>query len=195
MADKHQSDAKQIFVAGMFYAFVILTVIAFLFHLFGLDWFESNVTIPDIPEVWQQVVLACLKCFELVFIYRILAHTGWIACAMIAVVHVGLVGFIPEGLWQTIADAGFMLAVPFVLRHDKGYAVLDFLFLYILLSLYGVLLLVAKFGGISGQDGYSFYANVVATIDYKLFIVTIYAYIKFTGGFKLWKMKRKLLSR
>lgn len=88
-----------------------------------------------------------------------------------------------------------MLILTVIFRKDRGWAVIDFLFIYLLMFLYGLLLTVAKFGGLSLEYAYSFYANTIGIIDYKLFVVTLYLYTKYKGGIKLWKsMKRKLLS-
>lgn len=186
---------KQVFVAGMFYMFLILTLIAFLLHLFGLNWFASTIKISEPSEIVQKITLAMLNTLELVFVYRILTKKSWMICFIISITQAVCVGFIPNHLYQSIANMCIMLLVTVILRKDRGYAILDFIFLFIIMNLYSAMLVLAKFGGLTEDYGHSFYANIASLLDYKLFIITIYTYIKYKGGFKIWKMKRKLLSQ
>ena len=171
---------KQVFITGMFYAFIGMTIVAFLFHLFGINWFASTVeTVPEPTEVVEQAVLAILKAFELLFVHRMLTHRSWLLCLILAIVQVGIVGFIPSDLFQKVTDFGIMLVVAIVFRKDKLRALGNFVVLAILMNIYSALMLVAKFGGIVEDFTYSFYANIASLIDYKLFIVTVYLYTKY----------------
>ena len=187
------TDSKSTLVAGMFYTFVILTVVAFLLHLFGLDWFAANVEIPEPNSVVNKLVKASLKAFELVFIYKMLTKKDFVLCTLIAVLQTAAIGVLPTGAPQSISDCVLMFAFPLLFRKDRWWAVVDTIFIYIVMCLYGSLFMIAKFGGFSTDYGYSFYANIVGVIDYKLFVVTMYLYTKYRGGIRLW-MKRKLLS-
>lgn len=175
--------------------FMILTLAAFLFHLFGLNWFETHVKLPEPSEWVQKGVIAGLKVLELTFVYKMLTHKSFLLCVVLSIVHTVLAGFIPIRVLQSAIDGVAMLILTVIFRKDRGWAVIDFLFIYLLMFLYGLLLTVAKFGGLSLEYAYSFYANTIGIIDYKLFVVTLYLYTKYKGGIKLWKsMKRKLLS-
>lgn len=187
--------SKSTFIASVFYIFLVMTVIAFLFRLFGLNWFAANVNISE-PNKWVQIaVKAFLKAFELFFIYMILTQKKWYLCLFLAVLHTSSVGFIPAGVWQSVADFCLMLIFCLLLHKKPLYALIDFFALYILMTLYGLIVTYAKFGIASNNTMYSFYYSAMGIIDYKLFIVTLFLFIKYKGGIKLWRIKRKLFSR
>ena len=59
--------------------------------------------------------------------------------------------------------------------------------------LYAVLFLTGRIGIFDTESAYNFIYNVLGTIDYKLFIVTLYLLIKYFGGIKLWKSQKRLI--
>lgn len=187
------TDSKSIFAAGLFYTFLILTVVAFLLHLLGADWFLATIEIPEPSSTMCKLIKAFLKAFELMFVYKMLTKRSFGLCFIISVLQTASVGFLPLGTSQSVVDCVLMFAFPIILRKDRLWAVVDTIFIYIVMCLYGSLFLIAKFGGLSTDYGYSFYANILGVTDYKLFVVTMYLYTKYRGGIKLW-MKRRLLS-
>lgn len=175
--------------------FLALTVSTFLLRIIGLDWFASNTEIPEPPKIVQAIIKASLKAFELVFVYKLLCKKSWVFCTIVSVLQSFLAGFIPVGYAQSLFDLAVMIAVPIALRKNKLHAIVDTLFVYSIMCLYGCLSLVAKFGELDSSQVYSFYEAILQMVDYKLFIVTMYAFVKYKGGFRLWKrMKRPLLS-
>ena len=190
---KHCTDSKNILVAGLFYTFLILTVMAFLLHILGAKWFLATVEIPEPSVTICKLIKACLKVFELMFVYKMLTKRSFTVCFWISVLQTALIGFLPLGTFQSTTDCVLMFAFPILFRKDRLWAVVDTLFIYIVMCLYGSLFMIAKFGGFSTDYGYSFYESIFGVIDYKLFIVTMYLYTKYRGGIKLW-MKRRLLS-
>lgn len=192
---KRFSDSKSTLAAGMFYTFVGLTLLAFLFRVFGIPLFETHVQIEEPSKEVQKAVKFVLKVFELVFVYRLLSKKSFTICTVIATIQTILTPFLGAGWIQSSADAICMIAVPLIFRKDKGWAMLDTLFLYLVMCLYGSLSLVAKFGELDSSHVYSFYAAVLNILDYKLFIVTLYLFVKYKGGIRLWKrMKRPMLE-
>jgi hypothetical protein len=188
------SDSKTTFVAGMFYTCLSLTVVAFLLHVFGLDWFASTVEIPDPDETVQKAVKASLLVFELFFVYRMLTKRSVFTCLSVSLCHMVGIGYLPAGAIVSWANIVIMLLLSLGLR-PQLHVILDYAFLYFLLNSYGVLVLLIKFGNVDVSYGMSFFYNVAAMIDYKLFIVSVYLFTKYKGGFRLWKtMKRPLLS-
>ena len=195
-SEQSSVNSNQTLVAGLFYTFLLLTVLAFLLRLFGLTWFDSHVDMEEPSLAIQKGIKFVLKAFELTFVYKILTKKGFIVCAVTSVVQTALTPFLGAGMYQSLADTLIMFALPLVFRKDKGWAILDTLFLYALMCLYGALSLVGKFGEVDGSHVYSFYAAILNIVDYKLFIVTLYLFIKYKGGIRLWKsMKRPLLER
>lgn len=191
---KQFSDPKSTFAAGLLYVFLTLTIVAFLLHLFGLDWFISNVELEEPTPIIQEIIKAILKAFELTFVYKILIRKRFIICIAISVIQSFVLGFLPVGLIQSIADAVVMFSIPIIFRKDRLWAIVDTLFLYLLMCLYGALSLIGKFGEYESTQIYSFYKNILSMVDYKLFILTLYLFVKYKGGIKLWKTKRRLLQ-
>lgn len=192
---KQFSSEKTVLAASLFYTFLALTCIAFLLRVFGIPVFEAEVNIKEPSEYCQKLIKFLLKVFELVFVYRILLQKGFLTCLVLSIVQTILTPFLGAGGLQSMADAICMIALPIIFRKDRGWAVIDTLFLYALMCLYGALSLVVKFGELNSSQVYSFYAAILNVVDYKLFIVTIYLFIKYKGGFRLWKrMKRPLLE-
>ena len=192
---KQCTDSKKTFVAGLFYLFVILTGVAFLLRLFSLDWFDSTIVDIEEPDKESQwIILGLLKTFELVFTYKILTKGRFFICILIAVIQTIVTPWLGAGFVQSLADFFLMFIIPLIMRKDKINALVDVISLNIIMCLYGLLFLIGKFGVYSSNQIYSFYANVLGMMDYKLFIVTLYLYIEFKGGIQVWKMKRKLFQ-
>lgn len=191
---EEQEKAKVTFISLVFYFFVVMTIIAFLFRVIGLDWFASTVEIQEPSRGIQIATKAVLKAFEAVFSYLILTKKKWYVCLPIAIIQTACVGFIPTGIFQTIADGALLLIIPLLLRKDKLNALIDFIVFYAIMTLYGLFVTFAKFGTAGNDAVFSFYYNIAATIDYKLFIVTLFLFIKHTGGIRLWKEKRAIFS-
>lgn len=174
--------------------FSILTLLAFLLKIFGLDWLESKVTMQEPSQDVQWLILGFLKIFELAFVYKILCKKSMVICALIAVAQTAITPWLGAGFVQSCADFALMFIIPFILRKDKWHAVLDALCLNVIMCLYGLLYLIGRFGGYTENQIYSFHVNIASMIDYKLFIATLYLYIKYKGGIQIWKMKRKIFQ-
>ena len=85
-----------------------------------------------------------------------------------------------------------ILFVPIIFVR-KWYSILENILLYAISMLYGVIFLVGRIGGIDDTAAYNFVVGVLGTIDYKLFIVSLYLVIKYFGGIKLWKKQKRLI--
>lgn len=60
MTEKQYNSPKVVFWAGMFYMFLLLTLIAFIFHLVGLKWFECTIKIKEPSLTVQKLIKAAL---------------------------------------------------------------------------------------------------------------------------------------
>lgn len=190
---KTEYSSKATFWTSMFYTFLTLTVLAAIFHLFGLAWFEQTVTIQEPAVILQKFIKALLKVFELVFVYQILVRQGYVISSFISILQVLIIGFIPVN-YQCFVDLAVMLLVVLIFRDNKWQGLIDFVALFILMNGYSSLVQLAKFGSIHIEYTYSFYAGIISLIAYKLFIVTLYMFIQYRGGIRLWKIKRKLFQ-
>ena len=173
---------------------MLLCVIA---RLCGCLWFAADLTsVKEPSKFWQEVIKGALLVFELVFVYKILCRASWLVCFGIAVVET-LVGIL---LGETVSNAivinlfnmACILFIPvFFVR--SWFSLLENAILYCLSMLYGVVFLVGRIGGINDLVAYSFVESILGTIDYKLFIVSLYFVVKYFGGIRLWKTQKRLI--
>ena len=52
---------------------------------------------------------------------------------------------------------------------------------------------VGRIGGVNAAFAYDFVVSIIGTIDYKLFIVSLYLFVKYLGGIRLWKTQKRLI--
>ena len=192
--EKKYNPSKVEFWAGMFHMFLSLTILSFICHIVGLEWFSSlNVSLKTPPELAQKFINCGLNAIELIFVYKILIREHSLLCSIVAVLQAVFVGFAPS-VFQGLINMSCMCLLTVILRKDHVHGLIDFVVLAILMTLYAALLQITKFGTVSSDSANDFYKGIVSVIDYKLFIVTLYMFIKYKGGIKLWKMKRKLFQ-
>ena len=194
-SEQFSDNPKSTLYSCLYHTFLILTALAFVFRVIGLDLFASHAEIVEPSEEIQKLIKVALKVFELMFIYKILTHKGFILCFMIAVIQTIVTPFLGAGFMQSAADLLFWIVVPLLFRKDKLRAIGDSLALYLFLTLYSALSLIGKFGELETSQVYSFYKAIMSVADYKLFIVTLYFYISYKGGIRIWKTKRKLFQQ
>lgn len=189
---------EQIFVLCLLISCIAVMLLCVIARLCGILWFAADLTAVPVPSgFWQEVIMAALMIFELLFVYKILCRTKWWICFCISVIEtlIGiLIGYLTDG--NNIATNIFYLAciliIPiFFVR--KWYSILENALLYAISMLYGVIFLVGRIGGVDENSAYNFIYNVLGTIDYKIFIVSLYLFIKYFGGIKLWKTQKRLI--
>lgn len=173
--------------------FLLSTLTAFIFHIVGLEWFECTIKIKEPSLLLQKLIKAALKIFELVFVFKILIRKSFLRCIILATVQVIVIGFIPIQ-YQAYADIGYTILSILLFRKYRFDGLVDYTALFILMNLYSLVFVIVRFGGIAPDIAYSFYTGVASVIDYKFFIITLYMYIKYKGGIKLWKMKRRIFQ-
>lgn len=189
---------EQIFSLCLLIFIVVAMLFCAIVRLCGGLWFTADLeSISEPSRFWQEVIVAALLAFELLFVYKILCRTKWIICLGIAIAEslIGiLIGYLTNG--NTIATNIFYLVcylvipIPFV-KH--WFCIIESIILYALQMLYAVLFLTGRIGIFDTESAYNFIYNVLGTIDYKLFIVTLYLLIKYFGGIKLWKSQKRLI--
>ena len=173
---------------------MLLCVIA---RLCGCLWFAADLTsVKEPSKFWQEVIKGALLVFELVFVYKILCRASWLVCFGIAVVET-LVGILlGETISNTIVSNLFYMAcyffVPLAFRRE-WFSLLESAILYALQIAYAALFLVGRIGTFDTSAAYNFVYNVLGTIDYKLFVVCLYLVVKYFGGVRLWKTKKRLI--
>ena len=190
---------EQIFSLCLLVGVVALMLFCAIIRLCGGLWFTADMSkVPEPSKFWQEVIKAILLIFELLFVYKILCRTSWLICFAIALAQ-ALVGIL---LGETISNAivsnifhmACVLFIPCAFIR-KWYSLLDNIILYALSMLYGIIFLSGRIGNIDTDSAYNFIIGVLSTIDYKLFIVSLYLCIKYFGGIRLWKSQKRLIFR
>lgn len=189
---------EQVFVLCLLISCIAVMLLCVIARLCGILWFAADLTTVPVPsEFWQEVIMVSLLAFELIFVYKILCRVKWWICLCIALTQAiicELLGlFIEESnLIINIFNMACILFVPIIFVR-KWYSILENILLYAISMLYGVIFLVGRIGGVDDTAAYNFVVGVLGTIDYKLFIVSLYLVIKYFGGIKLWKKQKRLI--
>lgn len=188
---------EQIFALCLLISVILLMLFCAIVRLCGGLWFAadlSKITAPS--KFWQETVKATLLVFELLFVYKILCRTSFFTCFGIAIAET-LVGILlGETVNNSIVSNLFYMACYFIIPlcfRREWFSLLESAILYGLQILYSVLFMVGRIGGIDENAAYTFAFGIISAIDYKLFIVAMYLFIKYFGGIKLWKKQKRLI--
>ena len=191
-------SGEQIFVLCLLVSCVTVMLLCVIARLCGILWFAADIEIVPVPnKFWQEAIMILLLAFELIFVYKILCRTKWLICFCIAIIQAiicELLGlFIEESnLIINIFNLVCYFIIPlFFVKH--WFSIVESAILYILQTIYAILFLVGRIGGVDENAAYNFIYNVLGTIDYKLFIVSLYLVIKYFGGIRLWKTQKRLI--
>lgn len=179
---------EQVFSFCLFVGCFILMLFCAIVRLCGGLWFTADTsTIKEPSEVWQDIIMGALMVFEATFVYKILTRTNWLWCFLISVGQLILVYFAPIPLVANIINLlGYYVVALCFRKH--WVSLIETTIIYLLGFAYSALFLVGRIGYIDGSQAYNFVYNIFGLIDFKLFIVSIYLFIKNFGGFKLWKI-------
>ena len=188
---------EQVFSLCLLISVILIMLFCVIVRLCGGLWFAadlSKITAPS--KFWQETVKATLLIFELLFVYKILSRTSFLICFGIAIAET-LVGILlGETVNNSIVSNLFYMACYFIIPlcfRREWFSLLESAILYGLQILYSVLFMVGRIGGIDENAAYTFAFGIISTIDYKLFIVAMYLFIKYFGGIKLWKKQKRLI--
>lgn len=189
--------AEQIFSVCLLISIVFIMLFCAIVRLCGGLWFAADMSkIVEPSKLWQEVIKGALLVFELLFVYKILCRTSWLFCFVIAVIET-LVGILlGETINNSIVSNLFYMMCYFIIPlcfRRKWFSLLESAILYGLQLLYSVLFMVGRIGGIDENAAYTFAFGIISTIDYKLFIIAMYLFIKYFGGIKLWKKQKRLI--
>lgn len=176
---------------------LLLMFLCAIARLAGILWFSADLSSVETPSrFWQEFISAALLIFELIFVYKILCRTKWSICFAIAIAEAAiclLIGYVTNGnqIATNIFTALCILLIPITFTR-KWFSLVESIVLYFVSTLYGILFCVGRIGGLEIYN-YNFVASVLGTIDYKLFIVSLYLLVKNFGGIRLWKTQKRLI--
>ena len=181
--------AEQIFSLCLLCGIVLTMLFCAIVRLCGGLWFSadfSQITAPS--KELQEAIKGALLIFELLFVYKILSRTSFLLCFFIATIET-LIGillgeFVNNSIISNLFYMACILFIP-VFFVKTWFSFLENAIMYALCMLYGIVFLVGRIGGVDDTSAYNFTASVLGTIDYKLFIVSLYLFVKNFGGIKL----------
>lgn len=187
--DFRKKTPEQVFSFCLFIGCFALMLFCAIVRLCGGLWFSADLSQIEEPSaVWQEVIMALLLSFELTIVYKILCRTKWFYCILISLGQIGLLYISNSLLFDNIINLILYFAIPFAFNR-KWVSLLESAFMYILCMVYASLFLLGRIGNVGINYQFNFVYNVLGSIDYKLFILSIYLYIKNFGGIKLWKIR------
>jgi hypothetical protein len=186
-------NPNQIFSLCLFVTCIIVMVICVIARLFGILWFNADVSSIKIPSIfWQNRIMNLLFIIELVFVYKILCRIKWLYCLIISIVQTIIIHFINSETIANILNIIFIVIIP-VVTTKSLFTIFDSICLYILMFLYSIIFLYGRIGSIELNSSYNFIYSIIGSIDYKLFIISIYLFVQSFGGVKLWKSQKRLI--
>lgn len=188
---------EQIFALCLLVSVILVMLFCAIVRLCGGLWFAAEMSkIVEPSKFWQETIKGILLLTELIFVYKILGRTSFFICFLIALAET-LVGILlGETIDNAIISNLFYMACYFIIPlcfRREWFSLLESAILYGLQILYAALFLTGRIGGIDTQAAYNFVISVLGTIDYKLFVVAMYLFIKYFGGIKLWKKQKRLI--
>lgn len=175
-------------------SFMLLCAFA---RLCGVLWFAADLTAIPLPsKFWQEVAKGALLAFELTFVYKLLIRRPSVVCFAIALAET-LIGillgeFVNNVIVSNLYYMTCIIVIPAIFVR-RWYSLLDNVILYAMAMLYGIAFSVGRIGGVNAAFAYDFVVSIIGVIDYKLFIVSLYLFVKYFGGIRLWKTQKRLI--
>ena len=180
---------EQVFSFCLLVGCFCLMLFCAIVRLCGGLWFTADTSqIKEPSKFWQDVIMSSLLVFEITIVHKILSRKNWIFAFCLSLSQLFLILIFKNQTISSIINLIYYF-VPHLIIRKKWITLLESAFLYLLIILYSILFLVGRIGIISETQAYNFISNVLGSIDYKLFIVSIYLYIKNFEGIRLWKIK------
>lgn len=187
--------AEQVYTMSLLIGCFCLMLFCAIVRLCGGLWFSADLSsIQEPSEFWRDIIMNLLFVFELTFVYKILCRTKWIWCILISIAQCLILKPLPENWIPSLVNLIIYFLVPFLFVRD-WHTLIDSAFMYGISFVYSLLFLVGRIGNLDVNSAYNFIYNVLGAIDYKLFIVSIYWFIKYYGGIKLWRKQRRLICQ
>ena len=185
--------AEQTFSLCLLISCVAIMLFCAIVRLCGGLWFAADLDGVPVPnEFWQDRIMNALLAFELTFVYKILCRTKWIWCILIAIAQTVIIIFIPSETIANIVNLALSFIIPLLLT-KQWQTIIDSAFLYATSLLYCLIFLVGRIGQIETNAGYNFVYNIIGSIDYKIWYVTIFLIQQYFGGIRLWKTQKRLI--
>lgn len=199
VANYLNNKGEKIFSLCLLCTSVILMLFCAIVRLCGGLWFTADLSKIPTPEMWlQEIIKGVLLVFEATFVFKILCRKKWLVCIGLAILYT-LLGIAVGAIFNNVIVSNVYYALCYlfvpIIFVRKWYSLLDNVILYITALLYGLLFSVGRIGGITQEYAYNFVVQVLSGIDYKLFFVALYLYIKNFGGIKLWKKQKRPFFR
>lgn len=175
-------------------------IICAISRLCGIFIFSADFSKIKIPNRFlQELISALLLIFELTFVYRILCRKKWLFCILISILQAiacGLIGFLTNKntIFINIFNMICIFIIPIFFVRNK-FVIIESAILYSLSMLYCILFSVGRIGILDSSSINNFVYGVVSVIDFKLFFVFLYLFIKNFGGLKLWKKQKISIFR
>ena len=185
-------SAEQILSFCLLISTTILMLFCAIVRLCGGFWFFAELSVVPLPsEKWEEFIISALLGIYVLFIYKLRFRCRLLVLLSVFICHTGIAAFIPSLLWTNIFHIAMIMLIPAIYTVDLR-TFIDSLLLWLLCGLYSAIFLTARIGTIKDAST-NFVYNVLGAIDYKLFIVSLYLFINYYGGIRLWKKQKRLI--
>lgn len=180
---------EQVFSFCLFVGCFMLMLFCAIVRICGGLWFTADTSIIKEPsEFWQSVIMSSLLLFEITIVHKILSRKSWLFAFLLSLSQLALVILVENNTIDSIINLLYYF-VPHLIIHRKWKTLFESAFVYLTILLYSLLFLVGRISFVDGKQAYNFITSVLTTIDLKLFVVSLYLFLKNFGGVKLWKWK------
>lgn len=168
---------EQIFSCSMFVSCFVLMIVLAIFRFCGIGYFANDYEIHEQIPAIQELILFVFKWFEGYFILAMLSRMKWWNAISVSFIWSNIYWFVDSAWVCMILDTVYIVLLPFILSKFKYRYVTYGLIVYILISIYQLIMMQARYT-INIEEKFNYIAMIASTLDYKLFIVSMYLFIK-----------------
>lgn len=155
-----------------FFAFMMICAVC---RLFGINW--ATVTYVDvyIPTYIEFIILCGYYVLESIFILKIITSIKWKFALIISICCKIVQIPLPNDFLTVIVDFAVVFVIPLFINKNKRHSIAKSIMTFLGISGYQLLMRYARY--CDATDGkYNVIWQILSTIDYKLFIVSIYLF-------------------
>lgn len=155
---------------------IVLMMFFALCRLCGWGYFANSYTEQKYSKFWADCILFALKAFEAVLILLTLTKAKLWKCLIIGIAYALIL--IPDFManYVYLTDSIYIIIIPALMNKHKqesiGYSILFYVFIFI----YQAIMMFSRYT-IDLQERFNYLAQTASIIDYKVFILSIFALV------------------
>lgn len=184
---RSENTPEYILVTLLFWAFFVTMLIFAIIRWFGLLWFTNTTVLNEPHRIVKELVFFVLRLFECIFSYKLITNKSWFKCLGISIFTSTVLLFIDVN-FKGYIDILFSLGIALICNKSVLNGFLKFIIVVPLQLAYSFIFLFARVDvSILAITNWTY--NIIGIIDYKLFVVSLYLFIKLRRNNKLCGVK------